>query len=157
MEAEHAGPSGHGHGLNRLHVATVRVFVTVVDAGVDSVLVERVFRVENLFFRRMAVLVRMCPSRELYATGVAPVVRLLQTSSVYIQCSCVGRSGVDIVSVQQAVVPVKHLPFRVKLGCLAQPTSPLGIFKTFCIKFFQPSKPTLVSLAESPATPPVHP
>lgn len=55
VEAEHPGPRGHGHGLDLLHVAAVRVFVVVVDAGVDSVLIERVVRVENLVVMQIGV------------------------------------------------------------------------------------------------------
>lgn len=48
VETKHPGPGGHGHGLDVLHVATVRIFVVVVDTRVDSVLVERVVRVKHL-------------------------------------------------------------------------------------------------------------
>lgn len=48
VETKHPGPRGHGHDLDVLHVAAVRIFEVVVDAGVDSVLVERVVRVEHL-------------------------------------------------------------------------------------------------------------
>ena len=48
VETKHPGPRRHRHGLDALHVAPVGVLVVVVDAGVDSFLVERVVRVENL-------------------------------------------------------------------------------------------------------------
>lgn len=48
VEPEHARPRGHGHGLDVFHVAAVRVFGVVVNAGVDTVFVERVVRVEHL-------------------------------------------------------------------------------------------------------------
>lgn len=42
VEPKHAGPRGHRHGLDAFHVASVRVFWVVVDAGVNPVFVERV-------------------------------------------------------------------------------------------------------------------
>lgn len=87
VEAKHPGPRGHGHGLDFLHVAAVRVFVVVGDTGVDSVLIEGVVRVENLIFMQTAS-VKTHLSRELFATCLAPVVQLLQSLKLATRYVC---------------------------------------------------------------------
>ena len=48
VESKHARPRRHWHGLDVFHVAAVRVFRVVINAGVDAVFVEGVVRVEYL-------------------------------------------------------------------------------------------------------------
>lgn len=48
VQAEHPRARRHGHTLNALHVAAVRIFLVVVDRGIHAVVVEAVVRVKHL-------------------------------------------------------------------------------------------------------------